>query len=102
MNNADEVRAIKAYVKAVVGGHVVTDNMGYCKKCGEYKDLRMGFCFDCAFTDCPLEKCNHKKLVYNAKRERVIKDLTYSTMDGRVVCNSPEGLCEEAKEKMRQ
>jgi len=96
MSSEDEIREIKAYVKAVVGGHVIADNMGYCVKCGEYHDLRIGYCFDCAFTDCPLEKCTYMNLVYNVKRERVLKDSTYTTMDGRVVCNRNGGLCSEA------
>ena len=95
MSSEDEVREIKAYVKAVVGGHVVTDNMGYCEKCGEYRDLRMGHCFDCVFTECPLEKCTHLNYVYNVKRERVWKDSTFTT-HGKTYCNRTGGLCDEA------
>ena len=94
--SSEEVREIKAYVKAVVGGHVVADNMGYCVKCGEWRDLRMGHCFECVFDECPVEKCAHLNYVYNVKRERVWKDSKFKTSDGKVYCNCKEGLCDEA------
>ena len=96
--STDEVREIKAYVKAVVGGYVVADNMGHCVICGEWKDLRLGHCFTCAFQECPLEVCNYKRMVFNAKRERVLKDSKYLDRQSEIqYCNRSEGMCDEAK-----
>lgn len=27
---------------------IIAENMGTCKRCGKYRDLRFGVCFDCA------------------------------------------------------
>ena len=94
----DKTRELKMYVKAVLGGHVIADNWGYCKGCGDWKDLRSGYCFNCVFTECPLEKCNYNKLVYNTKHERIVKDMRYiDRKTGKQYCDRPEGLCATAK-----
>lgn len=93
---SDEIQELKAYIKAVVNGYVITDNMGHCNKCGEWKDLRMGHCFTCVFEKCPLDSCEYRKMVFNYKRERVLKDLVYSGSDGIRYCNRMEGMCDEA------
>jgi hypothetical protein len=38
---------VKAFVKGILGGYVSTDNWGYCKGCGRWKDLRYGYCYEC-------------------------------------------------------
>ncbi len=77
-----------------MGGHVVTEQMGNCKVCGKYEDLRGGFCFDCAHTKCPRHHCPFRKLGFNSNRQRVWGSLCY--IDGtNVYCDRPEGLCSD-------
>ena len=97
-----EVDELKAYVEGVLHGKVITEQMGYCKRCGRYEDLRFGLCFDCVFPKCPLESCSHRKLVFNAKRERVWKNLQYIGKDGKVYCDRLDGLCATAKNFLRR
>lgn len=92
-----EVDELKAYVKGVLHGKVITEQMGNCKRCGKYADLRYGFCFDCVFPKCPLEICGYRKLVFNLKGERVWKNLQYVGRNGEVYCDRIEGLCAKAK-----
>lgn len=94
----EETRELKSYIKNIVGGHVIADNFGYCRGCGEWRDLRYDHCFNCVFTECPLEKCEFSKLVYNANRERVVKDMRYiDRKTGKQYCDHSDGLCATAK-----
>ena len=91
----EQINEIKAFVEGVLHGKVITENMGNCKRCGKYDDLRMGFCFDCVFKLCPRKNCPFRQLVYNVKRERVWRDLTFTDLKGKIHCDRTEGVCSD-------
>ena len=94
----DEIAELKAYVEGVLHGKVIMEQMGYCRKCGKWEDLRFGLCFDCVFPACPLETCGFKRLVYCGQgRKQIWKDYRYVGVKGKVYCDRPEGLCAKAK-----
>lgn len=96
----DEIEELKVYVEGVLGGKVITENMGYCGKCGAWEDLRGGMCFDCSFPLCPLPKgdCEGRKLVYCGQGTKQIwVDLTYTDQEGKIHCDRDQGFCDKAK-----
>jgi len=94
----EKIDELKAYVEGVLHGKVVMEQMGYCKRCGKWEDLRLGVCFDCAMPNCTRPTCPFKKLVFNVHHERVWKDMVYrDTVNGKtlVKCDRDEGLCSD-------
>jgi len=69
MMEADKEKAREALREKIskkYGGNVVAESRGVCKVCGKEKDLRYGYCFDCA-PDSIKKKV--AKRVLNKKRE---------------------------------
>lgn len=94
----DELTETKAYLEGVLHAKVVTEQMGYCKKCGKWDDLRMGVCFDCAVPACPRPKCPFLRLVFCGQRQgkkRIWTDYTYKGLSGKVYCDRDEGVCSD-------
>ena len=36
--------------------YLVKESWGFCKSCGKWDDLRMGYCFPCVDAACPDDK----------------------------------------------
>lgn len=91
----DQIEELKAFLKAK-NGYVATENMGYCKHCGKWQDLRMGVCFDCAIPNCTRPSCPFKRLVYCGQgRKQIWKDSTYTMMKGKIKCDRDKGVCSD-------
>lgn len=92
----EELDELKAYVHGVKGGVIVTEQMGYCKRCGKWQDLRFGVCFDCAMSACLRPRCPFKRLVYCGQgRKQIWKDMVYVGLQGKRYCDRDEGVCSE-------
>jgi hypothetical protein len=96
----EEIEELKAFLKAK-NCYVATENMGYCKRCGKWEDLRFGLCFDCVFPLCPLPKCEEKRIVKQVNKTFKVFDYRYTDLKGKVYCTRNEGLCSLAKFKRR-
>lgn len=92
----DEIVELKAYVEGVLHGKVIMEQMGYCKRCGKYDDLRFGLCFDCVFPFCPLDKCDKKRI-----EKTGIYDYRYKNLKGNFHCTRNEGFCFLAELKLK-
>lgn len=97
MPHQDAMEELKAYVEGVLGGKIVTENMGYCGKCGKWEDLRFGVCFDCAFPLCPFQlgDCDFKHLGYGINHEVIVYTDQYVDREGKTHCEGE--LCNRAK-----
>ena len=94
----EQINELKAYVEGVLHGKVIMEQMGPCKRCGTYEDLRFGLCFDCVFPACPLNNCGFKRLVYYGHgRKQKWTNLQYIGRYGKVYCDREEGLCAKAR-----
>ena len=95
----EEIDELKAYVTGVMNGYVVTEQMGNCKICGKYEDLRCGVCWDCAMPVCKRDHCPFRKLVYCGQGRKQIfvdfKDYIGYSESGKVRCDRDEGLCSD-------
>jgi hypothetical protein len=91
----DNIEELKAFLKAK-NCYVATESMGYCKKCGKWKDLRSGLCFDCAVPACIREKCPFERLVYCGQgRKQIWKDMIYTGFEGKRHCDRDQGVCSD-------
>lgn len=94
----DEIKELKAYVEGVLHGYVITEQMGNCKICGKYEDLRFGVCFDCAVPACIRDKCPFRRLVYHGQgRHQIWKDYVYVGLKGKRYCDRDEGICSDSE-----
>jgi len=92
----EELDELKAYVEGVKGGIVITEQMGHCKHCGKWEDLRLGVCFDCAVPACIREKCPFKRLVYCGQgRKQIWVDSIYTGLKGKRYCDRDKGVCSD-------
>jgi len=95
MNDKD-LEELKAFVKGVKNGYIIQENWGYCKKCGKYEDLRMGFCFDCCVPACIRESCPFRRLVYCGQgRKQIWVDWVYKGLKGKRYCDRDQGVCSD-------
>jgi hypothetical protein len=94
----DQIDELKSYIKAN-NGYVASEQMGYCKKCGKWQDLRMGICWDCGIPDCKRDHCPFRKLVYCGQgRKQIFVDLRdYSNYSGtkKIKCDNDKGPCSD-------
>jgi len=88
----EQIRELKAYIEGVLGGKVIMEQMGYCKKCGKYKDLRNGLCWDCAIPICEMESCPIFK-PGTVRKMDCFDNYRYRDMYGIWRCTRPEGRC---------
>jgi len=88
----DNIDELKAYVEGVLHGKVIMEQMGNCKKCGKYDDLRGELCFDCAMPICIMTKCPILKP--NVKRKLDCFD-NYRYRDSKGIwhCTRTHGRC---------
>lgn len=93
----EDILELKAYVEGVKHGHVVMEQMGYCKICGRWEDLRLGVCWDCAMPCCKHDHCPFRKLVFCGQGRLQIfvdyRDYIGYEKSFKVRCDRPEGLC---------
>jgi len=91
-----ELDELKAYVEGVMHGTLVMEEMGYCKRCGKWQDLRLGVCFDCAVPACVRPRCPFMRLVYCGQgRIQKWRDSTYTGLQGKVYCDRDSGVCSD-------
>jgi hypothetical protein len=101
MNNPtkEEIQELKVYVEGVMNGYVCQEQMGNCKICGKWEDLRLGVCWDCGMPICKHDHCPFRKLVYCGQGRKQIfvdlRDFVGYDKSGKVRCDRHEGLCSD-------
>ena len=92
----EQIEELKAYVEGVLHGIVVMEQMGNCRICGKYEDLRRGVCFDCAVPACIRESCPFKRLVFCGQgRKQIWVDSVYTGLKGKRYCDRNKGVCSD-------
>jgi hypothetical protein len=94
----EQIDELKSYVTSVMNGYVVTEQMGNCRICGKYEDLRCGVCWDCAMPVCKRDHCPFRKLVYCGQGRKQIftdfRDYIGYKESNKVRCDR-ESLCSD-------